>query len=166
MPRRNTGRRADYEWAAVGGAIIAGDLTLATKQNISLSTFLGPGTLMRSRGLIGGQLDTGAVEERVMIAMGIIIAQDTAIAAGSGSLPGPFTEGDAPWLWHGHLWLSSGAEAAVQDPALFQRLAVDSKAMRKVKASEGLVFVTEIAQVVDQAGTWDCQIGLRFLLAS
>ena len=101
-----------------------------------------------------------------MIAWGVILVSSDARAAGAGSVPGPSSDGDAPWLAHGFLSLSSLAEAAVQPQALFDRGEVASKAMRRMKSSEELIIVAEVCESLDQAGTWDFLYGLRVLVAT
>ncbi len=142
------------------------DLTVGTKSALALFSTTFPGTLTRTRGLVAGQLDAAAADSRVLVAIGLILADTRAVAAGAASMPGPASEGNAPWFWHGFLWLSSGAEAAVNQNSLFHRLEIDSKAMRKMKESQTVAAVIEVCDVVDQGGTFDVMLGARALFGA
>ncbi len=165
--RGRAGRAPDYEWLAMGSKISAIDLaTGTTGLGGNALAVSGPGTLVRFRGHIFAQLDAGGVDERALIACGFILVSNEAFAAGIASVPKPFTDADADWVWYGFLSISSGAEAGVVGDSLFDRLPVDSKAMRKVKPSQSLVFVVEVASSQDATGTFDVMYGLRILGAS
>ena len=120
-------------------------------------------TLLRTRGSLGIQLDAGAVDERALIVFGITIVNVTAFTAGVAAVPSPVSEPDANWIWMGDVWLSSHAEAAISDTFLGQRLVIDSKAMRKIKPDEVQIIVGEVAESVDQTGTFDWQYHMRVL---
>jgi len=120
-------------------------------------------TILRTRGQVYAQLDSGAVDERVMVAVGIAVVSDPAALAGVGAIPTPDTEGSYDWLWHGFLSVSSGAEGAVVNDSQHDRLEIDSKAMRKIGSSDTLVFAAEICATVDQTGTVDLMYATRIL---
>ncbi len=166
---RRTGRRTDYEWNVVGGDILGMDLTIGATGTGSGSfaalTFAGAGTVMRMRGRVLANLDAGAVDERVIVACGLIIVNANAAAA-VATMPHPVTDGKAMWIWHDFVEVSSGAEAAIINEGLFDRIPIESKAMRRFKPSEVLVFVAEVLDVTDQAGTIDIQYAYRVLLGS
>ena len=165
--RGRTGRSPDYEWFAMGGKASAVDLAAATASlGPSALAVSGPGTLVRLRGQVFLQLDAGAVDERVLVCFGIIIVSNEAFAAGVASVPKPFTDADADWMWHGFLSVTSGAETGIVSDFLVDRVLVDSKAMRKVKSSQTLIFVAEVASSQDAAGTFDYMYGIRILGAS
>ncbi len=166
MARRRGGRGPDYDWAGVCGAVVGADLAPGVDIIGSGSfVFATAGTLVRARGYVGGQLDTAGVDERVLIAMGLIMVSENAAAAGTASVPNPLDDAGEDWIWFGHLWMSSGAEAAVNENSLFDRKEIDSKAMRRVKVSETLVFVASVCDSADMGGTFDLQYGLRILQA-
>jgi len=164
MGDRARGRRTDYEWVDIRGAITAMD-------NAEGTAALGDGsftalkslTVTRMRGLVGVQLDTTGVDERILLSMGIIVVSQDAGAVGITALPKPQSDGNAPWVWHGHAWCTSLSEAGVSTNGMYHRVEIDSKAMRKMKSSEQLVFVAEIADAVDQGGQTDLQYGFRLL---
>ncbi len=164
MARRGSGRSRPVSWQTTAIQINATDLAQGTT---AASTVLSPGgassVCLRTHGQLLFQLDVGAVDERAIIAWGLIVAPENALGVGVSALPHPFTDGEDDWYAHGYATLSSLAEAAVQADALFHRVTIDSKAMRKLKPTEGVAFVMEVAQSVDGTGTFDVLGGLRSL---
>ena len=166
MARGTRGRRADYDWQAQAGSITALDLTAGASSIIAMIAFLQASTMVRIRGEAFVQLNAAAANERTIIALGLLVTTDEAVAAGGGSIPEPFDDAESPWVWHSFASVSSGAEAAVVSDGLFARVPIDSKAMRRVKQNETLVFVAEIANTpADQGGTVDILAGVRVLTA-
>ena len=104
---------------------------------------------------IRGQLDfmltlATAAGDGFQGAFGIGIATTTAIVAGVGSVPTPITEqGDENWLyWHAlsiHNPVVSSAEINGQGP--YQRLIVDTKAMRKLPDGMSLYAIAEVVEI-------------------
>ncbi len=166
MANRSRGRRADYFWLAMTGEIESLDIATATAGlGDTQINYVESQTLMRLRGQYAVQLDATAVNERALVAFGIIKVKTAAAAGGVATIPTPFTEPSADWIWYDYLWVSSGAEAAVVDDMLFARGQIDSKAMRRVKPDESIIFVAEIAETNDQGGTVDIMYGVRALTA-
>ncbi len=156
----------DYNWSGVCGVVNSMDLAVNTVVLGNGSFAVGvASTITRVHGLFTAQLDAGVVDERAMIAFGVIKVSLEALSAGAGSIPSPAADANAEWIVHGHLWVTSGAEAAIVTEGLFDRRVVDSKAMRKVKASDALAVMFETCIVNDQAGTVDLTYGLRVLSA-
>ena len=166
MARGRSGRKTDYEWQTGLVSIDLIDLAVNAGGMEDVFTLASPGTIVRVRGELLVQLDAGAVDERVVLALGLKVVSENAAAAGVASVPGPFVDGADDWFWHGYAVMLSLAEAAVVNEALFARVHVDSKAMRRVKPSEHIVFVAQVAGSTDQAGTVDILGGLRILFAS
>ncbi len=162
---RGGGRKTDYSWSSVCGEILNLDLAETTKAvgngTVVVTT---PLTFMRLRGRIMATLDATAVNERAVIAVGIILADDQAVAAGVVSLPGPDSQGEDFWIWHGYLMVDSGSEASVNQNFLSDRLEIDSKAMRKARSNDTLVLIAEVCSSTDQGGVVDLQYGLRALV--
>ncbi len=164
---RSSGRRNDYDWLGICGVMTGLDLAVGSAvQGSTRFDASSSSTLMRTRGEILVQLDAAAVDERSIIALGLIKVKTAAAVAGVASIPTPSTESAADWLWHGWALVTSGAEAAVVNDQLVARLTVDSKAMRKLKADESVVLVAEACGGVDQGGTVDIIYGLRILTAA
>ena len=164
---RRSGRGPDYDWGAVSGQINGMNLAVDTKEdgnnNVAFSTKV---TIVRIRGSVNIQLDAGAADERALVACGIGIVSTDAAAVGGASTPGVGEDPGYPWIWHQFMWVSSLGEAAVQPQALFHRVEVDSKAMRRVGLNETLIFTCQIVKVVDGTGTLDVEYGLRILTAA
>jgi len=123
-------------------------------------------TSLRWRGQVIMQLDTAGVDERVLVACGIIIVGADAFTAGAASVPSPIQQASDDWIWYGWLSATSGAEAAVFTDGLVDRLEIDSKAMRKVRIGETFAFVAEVADTADMGGTVDIMYGARELVGT
>jgi len=157
MPRGRTGRRTDYSWSNFGDVSLGQGVGGSGTFGLVASNVIAPQTLTRVRGQIGVTLDAAAADESAMILCGLMALNTDAFVGGGA--PEIFTGGDdeASWIWQGALYVSSGAEAAVVGDQLSDSLAVDSKAMRKLKPGQSIVFVhhspAELA--TDQGGTYD-----------
>ncbi len=165
MARRTRGRKTDYTWSGICGSFAAKDIAVGTAAiGSGRIDFLETQTLVRVRGRVAIQLDAAGVDERVLVAVGLIKVKTAAAVAGIASVPTPNTETAADWLWFNYQWVSAGAEAAVNQNSLFDVVEVDSKAMRRCKADESLIFVAEVCDTVDMGGTVDVQYGIRVLV--
>ncbi len=163
---RSRGRRSDYNWQGQTGRATV-DNALATVSD-SGNTVIDVGeasTLVRIHGDMLFQLDASAVDERIIVAWGLIKVAANQVSVGVTSMPHPFTDIEDDWIAHGYVNLSSGADAAIQPDAAFQRVTVDSKAMRKFKATESLAVVVEVGNSLDQGGSFDWGYGFRVLFA-
>ncbi len=138
-----------------------GDAALAS---LNLVAFEAPFTIMRIRGQLLAQLNAAAVNERVVLAVGIIVITEEQSSTGVTAIPNPQTDMDADWIWHGFLTVTSGQEAAIVNEGLIDRLEIDSKAMRRVKPGMSLALVAAVAFSVDQAGSVDFMYGARVLV--
>ena len=158
---------SEYEWARAVGLITSMDVNAEALGSVTLVA-LESRTIMRFRGRVYAQLDAGAVDERVSIMCGIRVATDDAVAAGVAAVGNPFDDELNGWVWTGTLFVSSGAEGTVVEDSLTDRIEIDSKAMRKVKASNTIVFVavTPPTGAVDQTGTGDILYDLSILTGS
>ena len=165
---RRQGRRTDYQWTNFGDATQGADLGVDATFGPTALTINIPGTVTRIRGKIGVVLDTGGVDESAIILCGIMIAPSDVVIA--GSTPELFTTGvdEASWIWQGALYVNSGGEAAVITEFLSDSIDVDTKAMRRVKPNEDIVFVHQAPAALanDQAGTYDISYYLHVLLGS
>ncbi len=168
MARQRSGRRTDYLWAGSAQQVAAVDLALNTASIVHTFTNTLSRTLMRTRGNILVQLDAGANDERAMIALGLIVVSTPAATAGTASVPTPITDIGADWFWHYFATVTALAETSVTGDAggLFERIEVDSKAMRKLKDDQTLLLVCEVGQTIDATGTFDVQAGMRYLFGS
>ncbi len=143
-------------WQGTSVALSSIDLAAGTA---AMVTALSPGTLpsvcLRTHGELLFQLDTGGVDERVVVAYGLIVASENALGVGVTAVPTPFTDAEDDWYVHGYATMTSLAEAAVATDGIFHRITVDSKGMRKLKPTEGVAFVVEVAAVLNVTGTFD-----------
>jgi len=80
-------------------------------------------------------------------AFGFIVVSEAAAAVGGTSVPGPILNPEADWIWHSYVPLRSLAATAADDTAIgcFSRVLIDSKAMRRVKKDQEVIFVTELS---------------------
>ncbi len=66
------------------------------------------------------------------------------MAAGAASIPNPASDLNADWLWHGFLLLQAqagtGVGASLNVMQSVARLTIDSKAMRKLRPTNSLLF--------------------------
>jgi len=156
MARQTRGRRTDYNWFNFGDRTQV-DIGVGGMFQVAALGFLQAQTITRIRGRIGAVLDATAIDESAMVLAGLMIINTDAFVGGSAAEV--FTGGadDASWIWQGALWVSSGAEAAVVSDGLFDRVEVDTKAMRRVKAGQTLALVLDApgALALDQGGTID-----------
>ena len=163
---RARGRRTDYNWGNVGdvnedinpgsGAVYGGT---AFAFNLA-------GTLVRIRGRVGATLDTGAVGEMGLLLCGLTLVTADAFVTTSAPELATNASDEASWIWRGSLYLSSGSEAGVIGDNLSADLEIDSKAMRRIKASSVLAMVFEAPATVwiDQTGVIDAVYDLHILV--
>ncbi len=123
--------------------------TAVTTATTIVSPPLTPGepvTILRCRGLIHAFLDsTRQVGDTISLTFGLGIVSQDAAALGASAMPDPGSEPDYPWLWWGTMFLDGQLAAGGENPwgASAQKLEVDTKAMRKMKPRESLVWVMQ-----------------------
>ena len=165
--RGHTSSVAHKQWVLADDSLTAIDLAEGTQATGTTGLVANvPITVLRIRGLIGAQLDPGATDERVLLLFGLIVVPVPAFNVGGVSMPGPVSEDSDDWIWQGGLWLTVGAEAGVAQEGSFGSLEIDTKAMRKMKPDEVMALVVQVAESVDQAGTFDAQYYFRMLLGN
>jgi len=166
MPRRgNSGRVIDFK-AWLGMA--ATDISVGSAQtNLGSSlAFTAPGTILRCRGYVQAAMDaTKQVDDTIGLAFGLCIASTEAVAAGAASVPDPFDEVEYPWLWWGSMFLRSSTTTTEGNAwgTTAQRLEVDTKAMRRFKPEQSLVWVVQSATVSGAPAT-DVTMGFTRVL--
>ncbi len=152
MARRpiRSGKTIDYkQWSLLPAARVS-TASVSTQISSALS-FVIPATILRVRATLVILLD-GAAEggvQGVVSALGIVSTD--AFAAGAGSMPDPAAEPEYPWLWWKSAELISqttGATAGQSDIGSAVRYDVDTKAMRKVKPGQSLVWVYSITDAL------------------
>ena len=98
---------------------------------------------------------TKQVADTIGITWGLGIVSTDAATLGATALPDPAGDSDFPWLWWGDMFLRShnaGHEEAWGLSA--QKLEVDTKAMRRVKPSESLIWVVETSTIAGAPNTF------------
>ncbi len=114
-----------------------------------LLNFSIPGTILRIRGYVSAIFDESSqVGDKMTVTFALGMVSTDAKDVGATALPDPGGEPEYPWLWWGQLRLDSfstnGLPSASWGPAA-QRMEVDSRAMRRFKPRESLVWVVERA---------------------
>ena len=108
-------------------------------------------TLVRTRGELLVQLETvGAAGDGWRVAAGLCIVSENAFGVGITAVPTPIADDSWDgwlWYWTGTLSAVSANESEVSSSLAAQaRIVIDSKAMRKVKASDVIIAVVEIVE--------------------
>jgi len=114
-----------------GAATIAGLLDVRTTAN----SYLVGGTVVRIHGETGVRTDpsTSVVGS---VSLGCIVVQGQAFAG--SSVPDPFVEVSAPWLWHKDIILMGSGAASLDQ---LTKSVINNKSMRKLGANDVLVYV-------------------------
>ncbi len=161
-------KKIDFKfWQTI--PFLSSEHTTATTLLGGSLAFVSPATILRMRGYWEAKFDETAQAGdtmRVVAALGIISTD--AFAAGSGSVPDPASEPEYPWLWWDEMFLEAIVTTATSlSPAFgmtYQRHEVDSKAMRKVKPGESLIWVAQTATVAGAPTTIISLGGTRTLI--
>ena len=126
--------------------IIGGSSTVLVVSLNAAGLALRPFTIVRTRMdiLIGS--DQTVATELFHAALGVIVVSDQASAAGTGSVPAPISNTDAPFfVWQPLLHeFQFGTAVVFLNPA-GTRIVVDSKSMRKVGNNEDVAFQVQSA---------------------
>ena len=159
MPQRRGGHssgtsraRRPFGWEEGPGGtrfdLAASAVTILTS---ALAVFEDGLTLTRLRGSLTYAMQSFVnVEDRWTGAFGIGIATSAAVTAGAAAVPTPIAEqGWDGWLfWHA-IYVEGTADAEVtamgQQFLMGERIIVDSKAQRKLRADESIYAAVEIA---------------------
>ena len=123
-------------------------------------------TLVRIRGSLLVLVTAAAATPSSCVAfLGIKVVQAAALAAGAPAVP--FTDIGSDWVWWQAVGmnLAGGTVAAPNSDGstIVHRVEIDSKAMRKIKGNEVLVFVAQNV-VATSTQTFDVDGGMRVLL--
>ena len=160
---RSRGRRADYQWQGnvlqLAGVGAAGSFT-----GIQVNNTAGA-TIVRCRGEILCGLDVGAAGDGAVVGHGLMVMDDDQLAVGLTGMPDPEADLDADWIWHGFSPLRSESGTQGQDHGDQHRLTIDSKAMRRIKQNDNLVYVIGVS-ILSGTPTVDVTLGVRMLIAS
>ncbi len=112
-------------------------------------------TLVRTRGelLVYLTTATSVLDGFSQVAAGICVVTENAFGIGATAVPAPFTDvGWDGWLWYWTGTLKSVSTTLVNGLGLaVARVPIDSKAMRKFKATDVQIGVVEVAAEVGTA---------------
>ncbi len=105
-----------------------------------------PATILRVRGMVNLTIDNESVEPvDTFVALGLAIVSTDAATLGATAMPDPAGDADFPWLWWMDVPLTMHEMLAAVPQSITQigsaRVLVDSKAMRKVKPAQSLIWV-------------------------
>ena len=137
-------RRTSWEGAQLNFTLTTGVQSQAAIVSEAILENVPNPTIVRIRGevlvAVSASGAAGAVSEAVM---GIKITTSSAFAAGGASVESPSTEIGGDWIWWHTAPLRNDAAftAGNDEGLLWARVPIDSKAMRKVKVNEVLIFV-------------------------
>ena len=143
--------RRMMEWlsVAVGSSALAGSSTILLASLNATALAARPFTVIRSRLWLHVESDQIVAGEIARGAFGAIVVSDNAVAAGTGSIPQPALDTDAPWFVY-EPWINSfvfGDGTGFVEPA-GTNIVVDSKAMRKVGSNEDIALQIQEVQGV------------------
>ena len=160
---RQQGRRPDYTW--IGTTFFENALAIANVI-FPVASYNTAGTIVRVRGSWVAGLDGPAANDKLVIGLGLMVADDDQVTAGATAFPSPIEDTDADWLWYSYIALI--AQTVTQDESYggqVDRGIIDSKAMRRVKQNSQLVMVMD---GIRQGGTPTADVsgGVRSLLST
>ncbi len=169
---RRLGARTKQRNVAWNGALVG--MTLSTggvnSQSVITESILEDwpsAVLQRVRGnILVRATSVSAPGAQTLVALGLMFVNSAAFAAGTASLPSPFTDVGTSWLWHAFFPIAAESTTVVNaDTDTVIRIEVDGKAKRKIKPNEVLALM---AEDVPFAGTIATNItgGLRILIAN
>ena len=93
--------------------------------------------------------DPAAADDDVVAGLGLGIVSSDAAVVGGALVPSPLADADwGGWIWHRYVpLLASAIGNDGTDIGVFDAIEVDSKAMRKIKVNETLVFIGAVDNV-------------------
>ena len=140
-------RKIDFkQWNAAPG--LTAEVRTTTLTVGGLLSFSSPATILRWRSYWSGILDeTRQIGDEMLLIYAIGVFSTDAVVA--GALPDPIQEPEYPWVFWDEMVLNSFSISDARAPwgPGAQRREVDSKALRKVKPGESLVYVVQSADV-------------------
>jgi len=163
FPVRST--RAPRRKTVWVGAADAAPVAVANNTSVLISSFspddLGilAATVVRTRGRVLVRPTAFGADQSFDGAYGLGVVSDEAFVAGAASIPRPFDDDDwTGWMVHGY-WSEHLEFQGAQSEMIVESRPIDSKAMRKIRPNETLVWVAE-----SRAGNVTVQIPARVLM--
>ncbi len=154
FPARRTFSRAPRRATNWGRFVDVAQVTIAVSTKVLVATFTlntaGIGeTIIRTLGGIAVSTDNTSGNEDQLGAMGMIVVNDLAIAAGVASIPGPVTDSsdDGWFVWTP--FCQRHLIGATVTSMVSQWYAFESKAARRVEEGFGIAIVVENASAAN-----------------
>ena len=122
-------------------------------------------THVRCRGQLDVHASAGAAGDSVRWSAGLMYVDARAAAIGVTAIPRPISDGSSDgWLWIVTGFLNIGSLSSLEDSfgGTWDRIIVDSKAMRKVGKNEVLVVAYETSAAAGTGGA-EFSLGIRVL---
>ena len=143
MARRSSyAKKIDFkQWDGIPG-ILRDSASEGTATGGGLS-FVQSVTILRCRTSVILQFDeTRQAGDQMDVGLGLAIVSTDAATLGATAVPDPLEEPEFPWLYWVDQHLECINTGSTYDPGSSLRWEVDTKAMRKVKPSETLIWVS------------------------
>ena len=166
--RRSGPRRATF-WETASSTtlpVLTEGGTVAIVQTLVLESELDSvpnPTLVRVRGQIFAHLmsASNAVGDALLLSHAIMVVDAKQLAIGITAMPLPLSSNSEDFLWFGSQFMARSTLGSATDgaPPSWDRIEVDSKAMRKITLNQVLVLVSEMVGLAG-AGQ-DCRFGLN-----
>ncbi len=143
------GSRRESSWSEGPGDSTPGSITASGTAILGLGAVAVEDglTIVRTRGLltlVGNVFTT--VGDAMVGAFGLCIVSENAFGVGVTAVPAPLTDvGWNGWFYHTFVGVSRGT-ADFANGSGFQRIVVDSKAMRKIKRTDVVIAVIELVE--------------------
>jgi len=124
-----------------------------------------PFTVMRLIGEVSVAPDEAGITagDSALVVVGIGVVSTDAATAGAGSMPDPGGEADYPWLWWAPIFLQFPKSDNTN--VTIRKVAINSKAMRKVAPGQSVVAVAEYVDFVG-APPLDVLLSARMLIGT
>jgi len=142
----SSGRTSEWLFVDVDSVLVGGAANVLVASFNAAALAARPFTIVRTYLEVLWRSDQGAASEQPLGALGFIIVNEQAVAAGGGSIPDPMADANASWyVWQGLIseFVFASAVGFNEGAAAGSRYHIDSKAMRKVSVNEDLAIVVE-----------------------
>ncbi len=143
---RRPGKTIDFkQWRSIASTNFTGSVNAVFVG--PRMDFVDPATILRARSKYMVLFDpTKQVADQMTVTLALGVVSTDAAGLGSTAMPDPVSDSDYPWLWWGTTVLESQI-AAGEDAfgSTVQLVEVDTKAMRRVKPKQSLVWVAEMS---------------------
>jgi len=116
-------------------------------------------TITRTIGMVTAKMGVATSGVVASIAVGLAVARNEAIAAGTASLPSPEDDPDFEWLYYAVFQLSNPVNALQDGPISAVQFPFDVRGQRILRRGETVVWIAE-----SQTNDCFCGVGGRYLV--